>query len=95
MNKIRKHSYLWLLAVALITVSAIGCTANQRAKNFGGKQTINVPAGEKIIDVTWKDDSIWYATRPMRDDEQPETVSFHQESSFGVFEGSVTFVESR
>ena len=80
-----------LLVVATLS---LGCTANSRAKSFGGAQTINVPAGQKIIDVTWKEDSIWYATRPMREDEKPETVTFTQKSSFGVFEGSVTFVES-
>lgn len=71
-----------------------GCTANERARSFGGSETINVPVDQKVIDVTWKQDAIWYATRPMRADEKPETVTFHQKSAYGVFEGSVTFVES-
>ena len=33
-------------------------------------------------------------TRPMRDDEEPETHTFQQSSEFGVFEGTVTIVES-
>ena len=37
---------------------------------------------------------MWYLTRPMRDDEEPETHTFQQSSEFGVFEGTVTIVES-
>lgn len=40
------------------------------------------------------DDSLWYLTRPMRDDEEPETHTFQQSSEFGVFEGTVTIIES-
>ena len=37
---------------------------------------------------------MWYLTRPMRDDEEPETHTFEQSSEFGVFEGTVTIIES-
>lgn len=30
----------------------------------------------------------------MRDDEEPETHTFQQSSEFGVFEGTVTIIES-
>ena len=37
---------------------------------------------------------MWYLTRPMRDDEEPETHTFQQSSEFGVFEGTVTIIVS-
>ena len=44
--------------------------------------------------ITWKDGgSLWYLTRPMREDEKPETHVFKQSSSYGIFEGTVTIVE--
>jgi len=63
------------------------CTQNQRAKKFGGKAEITLPANQKLINATWKDDNLWYLTRPMRDDETPETYTFSEESSWGVWEG--------
>lgn len=36
---------------------------------------------------------IWYLTRPMHEDETAETYEFKQDSSYGVFEGTVTIVE--
>lgn len=72
----------------------VGCTENQRARNFGGTETIIVPQGQKVFDVTWKDECLWYATRPFREGEEPETSTFQQKSNFGILEGTVIFKES-
>ena len=72
-----------------------GCTQNDMTKNFGGTQTINVPAGQKVFDVTWKETSLWYATRPFREGESPETSTFHNKSNYGILEGKVIFKESK
>ena len=45
--------------------------------------------------ITWKDDSLWYLTRPMRADEFAETHVFEQSSAWGIFEGTVTIIESQ
>ena len=87
----KKFSTILLLVVLCLS----GCTANERAKRFGGEQTIEVPSGHKVIDVTWKEDDIWYAYRPMREGEQAETVTFQAKSNFGIFEGKVVFEESK
>ncbi len=70
------------------------CTQNQMAKNYGGTQTINLPAGEKLITATWKDDHLWYLSRQMHAGEIPETTTLHEQSSFGIIQGTVIFVES-
>ena len=72
----------------------IGCTENKRAKTFGGSMTINIANCQKLVTPTWKDSNLWYATRPMRNGELPETTTFKEESNFGVLEGSIIFVET-
>ena len=50
---------------------------------------------EKLEEITWKDDSLWYLTRPMKEDEEAETHTFRQDSEWGVFEGTVTIIERK
>ena len=84
-------------ALSIVLALAIlgGCTQKERAKHFGSGFTVKLECGQKLYDQTWKEDNLWYATRPMREGEEPETYSFMEDSSYGVFEGKVTFVECR
>lgn len=72
-----------------------GCTANQRAKSFGGNAKVNLPAGQKLVTVTWKDDDLWYLTRVMTEGDKAETYTFQEESSWGLMEGTVTIIEKK
>lgn len=85
------------MIISLILLSVVvglsGCTRQSMTKNFGGEMKLNLPAGQKLEEITWKDDSIWYLTRPMREDEVAETHTFCQSSEFGVFEGTVIVIE--
>ena len=81
-----------ILAVCLILM-CVGCTANQRAKNFGGSATEVLPQGQKLIEATWKNDDLWVLTRPMREGEVAEEYKFKAHSSFGILEGEVIFKE--
>lgn len=84
-----------IIAIVSITLFLTGCTENSRAKSFGGTAHITLPANQKLLNATWKDDNLWYLTRPMRDDETPETYTFSEESSWGVWEGSYIIKETR
>ena len=84
-----------IACLVCFTFTVIGCTANERAKNFGGTQTINLPAGNKLFDVTWKGDSLWFAYQTMEEGQEPVTTTYEQKSSYGVFEGKVIFKESK
>lgn len=76
-----------------ITASSLtGCQSV--ARSMGGDITIELDPGEKLEEITWKDDSLWYLTRPMRPNEKAETHVFEQSSNFGIIEGSVTIIES-
>lgn len=85
-----------LVLVIFITMLLMtSCTQNQRAKNWGGTATINIQNGQRLIDVTWKGDQIWYLTDDMPDGYEPKKYNFIEESSFGMMEGKVVFVESK
>lgn len=60
-------------------------------KEFGWDNHNKKP-GVKLEEITWKDDDLWYLTRPMRDNESAETHTFDQSTDFG-FEGQVIIIE--
>ena len=87
---------------SLICVSAIcfaftfsACTQNSRARNFGGSAETHLPAGKKLVTATWKDANLWLLTRNMRSDEVPETYEFVEDSSIGIFNGTVKIIEKQ
>ena len=84
-----------ILAIALVAISLASCTENSRVKNWGGEGTINLPKGQKLVTVTWKETQIWYLTRPMDSTDVAETYRFQEESSYGVMEGTYNFIETK
>ena len=85
---------IFLSAITVLALTA-SCTENERVKSFGGTGDINLPQGQKLVNVTWKETQIWYLTRKMRADETPETYQFQEESSWGVVEGTYLIHESK
>lgn len=63
------------------------------AKKFGGTATLDLPKGEKLMNITWKDDHLWYLTRPMTKDDKAETYKFKESSNWGVLEGTIKVKE--
>lgn len=83
-----------LVAVFLIGIYVLpACTQNSRAKNFGGTETITLPAGQVLVTATWKDNHPWYLTRDRKSDETPTVYNFKEKISFGVLEGAIVFIE--
>lgn len=80
-----------MILLSIMTIGLTGCQGI--AKNYGGDISLELEAGLKLEEITWKDDSLWYLTRPMREDELPETHVFQQSSEWGIFEGTVTVIE--
>ena len=76
-------------------VAMCSCTQNQMARSYGGKMTIELPKGEKLINATWKEANLFYLTEPMEEGYVPKTKKFRESSNFGVWESEITFVESR
>lgn len=89
-----KKKILAMLIICYIGANSLtGC--NWAAKHIGGEANIELPAGQKLVEATWKDDSLWCLTRPMREDEEPETWTLQEDSNYGVLEGTVTIKESK
>lgn len=80
------------IAIALALL-ACSCTQNQMSRAYGGTQTMDIKAGHKVVNITWKNLDMWVLTRPMRADEVPETLTFHESSNFGVWEGTIVLRE--
>lgn len=78
-----------LAAMCLMTA----CTENMRSRTLGGNIKVTLPPGQKLVTASWKDADLWYLTRERRPDEKPETFLMQESASFGVMEGTVTFVE--
>lgn len=77
----------------ILALSLMGCQT--ATKSLGGNTTLELEPNEKLEEITWKDASIWYLTRPMTEDDIAETHVFKQSSNWGVLEGTVTIVESK
>ena len=57
---------------------------------------VTIPANTKLVNTNWdKRDSLWYLTREMRPDEDAETYTYQEDSTFGVLTGKVTLVEHK
>lgn len=89
-----KKKILGIVLTATMMCSVLtGC---QIATNsFGGSTTIKLEPNTKLELITWKENSLWYCTRPMREDDIAERHTYQQQSEFGVFEGTVTIIETK
>jgi hypothetical protein len=83
-----------LFAIGVIAMFG-SCTENSRVRNFGGDGIIKLPKGQKLVNMTWKNDDIWYLTRPMNSTDVAETYKFHEESSWGMVEGTYKIIETK
>lgn len=84
---------IFLLILLLLTFT--GCTRQMMTRELGGKMEIKLPAGQELMMATWKDNDLFYLTRPMSSDYIPVTKTFQESSSFGIMESTVYFIESR
>jgi hypothetical protein len=84
-----------LAVIACLTIVLTGCTQQQRAKDWGGTTSVDLPPGQKLIVATWKDSHLWYLTRPMHTNETAEEYEFKESSSFGLLQGTVNFKEHK
>lgn len=89
----KRRKALLVLGAMIGFLSLTGCEQSV-ARSLGGEMTVELEPGQKLEMITWKDDSLWYLTRPMRDNEEAETHTFYESSATGLLEGSVTVIES-
>ncbi len=68
---------------------------NLVTRNFGGSQTIELEKGQRLVEITFKDNDLWILTEPMDSDYVPKTKTFYEDSNLGVMQGKITIVEQR
>ena len=83
-----------VLLVMFALVVMTGCD-NLVSRKMGGTTTVNLHPGQRLVEVTWKENSLWYLTEPMDSGYVPKTKTFQEDSNFGLVEGTVKFVETR
>jgi len=83
---------LILLFCAALALSS--CTENMKVKSFGGTSKIEIPADQKFVLATWKDENLWITTkvRTAADSVKSE-YRFAEKASFGVMEGTYIIIE--
>ena len=82
--------------LALIAAICLcSCAQQMTTRELGGEMTIELPKGQELMMVTWKDYDLFYLTRPMADDYVPMKKTFKENSAYGVLESTVYFIESR
>ena len=74
-----------LTMVAITLLALASCTDNQRARSFGGTETIKIESQEKFINITWKQDNLWVIVQ----DTITGTIYAKEKSSFGIMQGKV------
>jgi hypothetical protein len=83
------------ILLAIITLISFSSCKNKRVKKWGGSMTIELKANQKLMNVTWKDNDIWYLTTSMDSIDKPKQSVFQEKSNRGILEGRITFKESR
>lgn len=83
------------LLIAFAAIIMAGCTEKQMARSWGGSSRIELESGQRLVEVTWKDEDLWILTEPMDSNYQPRTRTFYEDSSWGLYEGKVTIIEKR
>ena len=90
-----RRKVLITIAVSILLVACCGCTKNSRTRTWGATNVVELEPGQKLVQVTWKEASLWYLTEPMEEWYEPKTKVFQEDSRFGIMEGKVFFHEKR
>ena len=79
----------------MVAVLLLTSCENFATRNFGGSQTIELEKGQRLVEITFKDNDLWILTEPMDSDYVPKTKTFYEDSNLGVMQGKITIVESK
>lgn len=91
---VTKKKLIAILLGAIAILNFCGCQQTM-ARKFGGDMTVELEPNQKLEMITWKNDALWYLTCPMTEDDVAEAHTFQADTTFGIFEGTVTIVESK
>jgi len=75
----------------ILLITLFGCTENERARNYGGTQTIILDKDIRLVNATWKGTDLWIITK--KDTSSPSTYYFKEKSTWGLQEGQIIIIE--
>lgn len=78
--------------VILGLIALTSCTEQNMAKSWGGTAHIDLEPGERLVNVTWKETSLWYLTK-QDPNQAPTTYQFKEQSSWNIKSGVVIIKE--
>ena len=82
-----------LISLGTLILGVGGCTGNERARKFGGTETVNLEQGERVHDVDWEDQDLWILT--VQDPSTPpKTYKLKEKSNYNVISGTILIVEN-
>lgn len=74
-----------LILLSLVVVALMSCTDNQRARSWGGTETVKLEPNEEFVNITWKQDNLWIIVK----DKNTGKFYAREKSSFGMMQGKV------
>ena len=82
-----------IVLICIAGIAGIISAASAKERKSGGTQTIDLPAGVKLVNASWKDRQMWYLVRPAHSNETAETLEYIEYSNRGLVQGKVIFIE--
>ncbi len=84
-----------LVIVVVLFIANFIFGSNWVSRSYGGETTIKLDENRKLMNVTWKRDSLWILTREMREEEKAESYIYKEDSNFGILQGTIHIVETK
>ena len=86
--------FITFIFVIVCFVIYRGSRPQSLARYVGGKEDIYLDPGQKLQEVTWKDENLWILTRDMREEEFAESYVFAEKDVMGILEGTIHIYET-
>lgn len=69
----KKHLLVLVAGLALAS-----CGRLEQAKNSGGETTVKIESGQKVVNASWKDNSLWVLTEKADTSFKPRMLKYVQ-----------------
>ena len=81
--------FVIILIIGCLASCSRSCSDQSMARSWGGTIDVELEPNQKLVNVTWKDNSLWILTKDMVDEDVAENYTFYEKDVTGWLEGSV------
>lgn len=64
-------------------------------RSYGGSMELNLEPNRKLVEITWKEGSLWYLTKAMKPEDEAEDYIFQEKDVTDIWEGTVVIHERK